>query len=106
MRSRAETGVLARNMFLQTRQTTEPLGVIVLTVANLYLLEKLHGTAAVNSALFLIAGRLKRALPARVEIGRLGFDGFLPIIHTCNDCGRLGQAGSRHHCQHAQISDF
>lgn len=89
MRSRSETSVMARGIFNQKKSASEPLGVIVLTIANLYSLEKLHGTAAVNSALFLIAGRLKRALPARVEIGRLGFDGFLLIMHNCRDCRRL-----------------
>lgn len=89
LRSRSETGQMARDIFDKLPHNTEPLGVIVLTIANLYALEKLHGAAAVNSALFLIASRLKRSLPARVEIGRLGFDGFLLIMRNCTDSGRL-----------------
>lgn len=91
LRSRSETGQMARDIFDDPATQSEPLGVIVLTIANLYALEKLHGVAAVNSALFLIASRLKRNLPARVEIGRLGFDGFLLIMRNCTDSGRLVQ---------------
>ena len=89
LRSHSETGQMARDIFNNSANQAEPLGVIVLTIANLYALEKLHGVAAVNSALFLIASRLKRNLPARVEIGRLGFDGFLLIMRNCTDSGRL-----------------
>ena len=89
LRSRAETDQMARTIFDSQSRLAEPLGVIVLTIANLYTLEKLHGLAAVNSALFLTAGRLRRALPARVEIGRLGYDGFLFIMRSCSDTGRL-----------------
>ena len=89
LRSHSETGQMARDIFNNPATQTEPLGVIVLTIANLYALEKLHGIAAVNSALFLIASRLKRNLPVRVEIGRLGFDGFLLILRNCTDSGRL-----------------
>ena len=89
LRSHSETGQMARDIFNNPATQAEPLGVIVLTISNLYALEKLHGIAAVNSALFLIAGRLKRNLPARVEIGRLGFDAFLLIMRNCTDSGRL-----------------
>ena len=89
LRSRSETGQMARDIFDKLPHNTQPLGVIVLTVANLYTLEQLHGTAAMNSALFLLAGRVKRALPLRTEIGRLGFDGFLLIMRNCTDSGRL-----------------
>ena len=91
LRSRSETGQMARDIFDNPATQSEPLGVIVLTIANLYALEKLHGIAAVNSGLFLMASRLKRNLPARVEIGRLGFDGFLLIMRNCTDSGRLVQ---------------
>lgn len=89
MRSHAETGKMARDIFGRHIHANEPLGVIVLTIANLYALEKLHGLAAVNSALFLTAVRLKRALPANVDVGRLGPDGFLLIMRNCSDSGRL-----------------
>ena len=89
MRSHAETGKMARDIFGHHIHANEPLGVIVLTIANLYALKKLHGLAAVNSALFLTAVRLKRALPANVDVGRLGPDGFLLIMRNCPDSGRL-----------------
>ena len=89
MRSHEKTAQLARQIFDQHLRAGEPLGVIVLTIANLYALEKLHGAAAVNSALFLTATRLKRALPSRVEVGLSGSDGFLIIMRNCSDTGRL-----------------
>ncbi len=88
MRSHEETGQLVGEVFKSFRDNPEPLGVIVLTIANLYALEKLHGAAAVNSALFICAGRLRR-LAAQVEMGRLGHDGFLLIMRNCHESGRL-----------------
>lgn len=89
MRSHEETGQLVGAVFKSFRDKPEPIGVIVLTIANLYALEKLHGAAAVNSALFVCAGRLRRLVPAQVEMGRLGQDGFLLIMRNCHDSGRL-----------------
>ncbi|MES2280080.1 MAG: GGDEF domain-containing protein [Pseudomonadota bacterium] len=89
MRSHEETGQLVGAVFKSFRDKPEPLGVIVLTIANLYALEKLHGAAAVNSALFVCAGRLRRLVPAQVEMGRLGGDGFLLIMRNCHESGRL-----------------
>ena len=89
LRSHEKTMQMAGQTFEQHLRANEPLGVIVLTIANLYALEKLHGTAAVNSALFLTALRLKRALPSRVEVGRSSSDGFLLIMRNCSDTGRL-----------------
>lgn len=88
MRSNAETGELVTDMFRKFREKPEPLGVIVLTIANLYSLEKLHGSAAVNSAFFVCAGRLRRWVPAYVDMGRLGKDGFLLIARNCTDASR------------------
>lgn len=89
LRSHAETGQMVRSVFGRLVHAKEPLGVIVLTIANLYTLEKLHGVAAVNTALYLTAVRLKRALPSGLDIGRLGFDGFLLVMQNCSDSGRL-----------------
>jgi GGDEF domain-containing protein len=89
LRSHAETGQMVRDNFDNRARAGQPLGVIVVTIANLYALEKLHGTAAANSALFLTAVRLKRLLPARVDVGRLGFDSFLLIVQNSFDAGRL-----------------
>ncbi|MES2509951.1 MAG: diguanylate cyclase [Pseudomonadota bacterium] len=89
MRSHEETGQLVGEVFKSFRDKPEPLGVIVLTIANIYALEKLHGAAAVNSALFVCAGRLRRLVSAQVEMGRLGQDGFLLIMRNCHESGRL-----------------
>ena len=55
----------------------------------MYALEKLYGAVAINHALFVTAGRLRRSVPANAEMGRLGTDGFLIIMRKCEDSGRL-----------------
>jgi GGDEF domain-containing protein len=89
MRSHAETGQLVGAIFRSFRDQPAPLGLVVVTIANLYALEKLHGAAAVNHALFVCAGRLRRCVPAHVEMGRLGEDGFLLLMRNCGDSGRV-----------------
>lgn len=64
-------------------------GVVVVSIGNLYALERLHGMAAVNHALFVCAGRLRRAVPAYVEMGRYSGDGFVLLLRDCNDSGQL-----------------
>ena len=89
MRSNAETAELVADVFQKFREKPQPLGVIVLTIANLYTLEKLHGSAAVNSAFFVCGARLRRWVPDHVDMGRLGKDGFLLIMRNCTDPVRL-----------------
>jgi GGDEF domain-containing protein len=89
LRSHAETGQLVGSVFKSFRDDPAPLGVMVLTIANLYALEKLHGSVAINHALFLTAGRLRRVVPTHIEMGRLGHDGFLLLMRNCKDSGRL-----------------
>ncbi|MBX3660116.1 MAG: diguanylate cyclase [Ramlibacter sp.] len=91
MRSHAETGQMVGAAFY--RHEGEPLavGVIALTISNLYALEKLHGRAAVNHALFVCAGRLRRFVPGWVDMGRLGDDGFLLLVRNVRDPERLIQ---------------
>ena len=89
MRSHAETGQLVGDVFRQTDGQTRPVGVIALSIANLYALEQLHGRGAVNLALFICAGRLRRSVPADVEMGRLGEDGFLLLTRNSDDPVRL-----------------
>ena len=91
MRSHAETGHLVGEVFKSFRRQPAPLGIMVLSIANLYALDKLHGAAAVNSAFFVCAERLRRCVPADVEMGRLGGDGFLLLMRNCSDSGRLIQ---------------
>lgn len=89
MRSNSETSNMVNAVFRHYRDQPVPLGVIVVSIANLYVLEKLYGLAAVNHALFVCAGRLRRAVPAHVEMGRLGDDGFLLLMRNCHQTGDL-----------------
>ena len=89
MRSHAETGQLVGDLFRHRDGETRPVGVIAISIANLYSLEQLHGRGAVNHALFICAGRLRRSVPADVEMGRLGEDGFLLLTRDSEDPARL-----------------
>ncbi|MGC1172664.1 GGDEF domain-containing protein [Polaromonas sp.] len=70
-------------------------GVMVVSIGNLYALERLHGAAAVNHALFVCAGRLQRSVPAFVETGRFSADGFVLLIRNCSDSGQLVRLAHR-----------
>jgi GGDEF domain-containing protein len=61
-------------------EATLPIGVIVVSIGNLYTLENLHGRSALNHALFVCAGRLRSCVPNDVEMGRLAEDGFLLLV--------------------------
>ncbi|MCY7319827.1 MAG: 7TM-DISM domain-containing protein [Ramlibacter sp.] len=91
MRSHAETGQLVGDVFKPSEGggESQPIGVIVISIGNLYALERLHGRGAVNHALFVCASRLRRAVPAEVEMGRLGEDGFLLLTRNSEDPARL-----------------
>ena len=89
MRSHQETGQMVGNIFKNFRDKPEPMGLVVLTIANLYALEQLHGVAALNNAFFVCAGRLRRWVPRQVEMGRLGKDGFLLILQNCTGSDQL-----------------
>ena len=89
MRSHQETGQMVGTIFKDFRNKPAPMGVVVLTIANLYALEQLHGLAAVNNAFFVCAGRLRRWVPRNVDMGRLGKDGFLLIMQNCTESKRL-----------------
>ena len=93
MRTHAETGNMVGAAFKRFHDDPVPLGMVVVTIANLYMLEKLYGLAAVNHALFVCAGRLRRSLPGHVEMGRLGDDGFLLLQYNCRDSGALIKLG-------------
>lgn len=89
MRSHAETGQMVGAVFKTTEGEPRPVGVIVISIGNLYALEKLHGRGAVNHALFVCASRLRRGVPTDVEMGRLGEDGFLLLTRDSDDPVRL-----------------
>jgi GGDEF domain-containing protein len=89
MRSHSETGSMVTEIFKSYRKSPSPLGLIVVSIANLDVLEKLYGLAAVNQALFLLAGRLRREVPERVEMGRLGKESFLLLARNCSEGATL-----------------
>jgi GGDEF domain-containing protein len=94
MRSHAETGqMVGLAFFRQHEDTTRPVGVVAVSIGNLYTLENLHGRAALNHALFVCASRLRRCVPVGVEMGRLGEDGFLLLVRGSADPRRLLQLG-------------
>lgn len=66
-----------------------PVGVIAISLGNLYGLQQLHGRGAANHALFVCASRLRRGVPGDVEMGRLGEDGFLLLVRDSEDPVRL-----------------
>jgi GGDEF domain-containing protein len=94
MRSHAETGQMVGLAFFRDHDdTTCHVGVVAISIGNLYTLENLHGRAALNHALFVCASRLRRCVPAGVEMGRLGEDGFLLLVRGSADVQRLVRIG-------------
>lgn len=91
MRSHSETGQMVGDVFFSRNAEARPIGVLAVSIANLYALENLHGRAAFNHALFVCAGRLRRCVPQNVEMGRLGEDGFLLLVPHAADVDRLAQ---------------
>ena len=89
LRSTQETGNMLASVFKAFRAEHATLGVVVLTIGNLYALEQLYGMAAVNNALFVCAGRLKRCVSGAVEMGRLGSDGFVLLLPNCSESYKL-----------------
>ena len=88
MRSHVETGQLVGTVF-SPGAGKSAVGVIAISIDNLYGLEQLHGRGAANHALFVCASRLRRTVPADVEMGRLGEDGFLLLARNSDDPVRL-----------------
>ena len=89
MRSHQETGLMVGAIFKSFRDKPERMGVVVLTIANLYSLEQLHGVPAVNHALFVCAVRLRRTVPSYIQMGRLGTDGFVLVMPQCKESSDL-----------------
>ena len=89
MRTHAETGQMVGAAFKSFRAEPQPMGIVVLTIANLYALEQLHGMPAVNHALFVCAARLRRTVPSQLEMGRLGNDGFVLVMPHCRETATL-----------------
>jgi GGDEF domain-containing protein len=94
MQSTGATGhMIAQAFSRQHQSSTRSLNLIGVAIGNLYALEKLHGRSALNHALFVCAGRLRRCVPADVEMGRLFDDGFLLIARNATDPQRLVRLG-------------
>jgi GGDEF domain-containing protein len=91
MRSHADLSQMVGAAFYTHEGESFAMGVIVVSIGNLLSLEKLHGRAAVNHALFICAGRLRRAVPAKADMGRLSDDGFLILLKNSHDHARLVQ---------------
>jgi GGDEF domain-containing protein len=92
MRSHSETGQMVGDLFFRREDgPSRSIGVIAVSIANLYALENLHGRAAFNHALFVCAGRLRRCVPQYVEMGRLGEDGFLLLLSNPQSMERIVQ---------------
>jgi GGDEF domain-containing protein len=89
MRSHAETGQMVGAAFNHADGLARPVGVIAVSIGNLYALEQLHGRGAVNHALFVCASRLRRTVPGNVEMGRLGEDGFLVLTRQSENPAQL-----------------
>lgn len=96
MPSSLATGYLLGQAFARQRHTpARPLVLIAVSIGNLYALENLHGRGALNHALFVCATRLRRSVPAEMEIGRLFDDGFLLISRNAGQMERLVRMGRR-----------
>ena len=89
MRSHTETGQMVGAVFDHGGGQSRPVGVIAVSIGNLYVLEQLHGRGAVNHALFVCASRLRRTVPGNVEMGRMGDDGFLLVIRDASGPAQL-----------------
>ena len=89
MRSHQETGQMVGAAFKNFRDQPQPMGIVVLTIANLYSLEQLHGMPAANHALFVCAARLRRTVPSHIQMGRLGTDGFVLMMPNCKESSVL-----------------
>jgi GGDEF domain-containing protein len=86
MQSNAGTGHMVDEAFRRQRQNpATPVVLIAVSIGNLYALENLHGRAALNHALFVMASRLRRCVPADMDMGRMFDDGFLVVGRSVRD---------------------
>ena len=86
MSTNVATGHMVGLAFMrQQHHPGRPLVLISVTISNLSALEELHGRAALNHALFVCGSRLRRCVPADVEMGRLFDDGFLLVARDVGD---------------------
>jgi GGDEF domain-containing protein len=94
MQSSAAIGPMVGLAFLhQQEHPARSLILVAISIGNLSALEQLHGRAAHNHALFVCAGRLRRCVPADVEMARLFDDGFLLVERDAGDRQRMLELG-------------
>lgn len=92
MQSDAAAGAMVGLAFVHQQQhPARPLALIAISIGNLSALETLHGRAALNHALFVCAGRLRRCVPADIEMARHFDDGFLLVARDSGDWQRMAQ---------------
>ncbi|HWP12650.1 MAG TPA: 7TM diverse intracellular signaling domain-containing protein [Ramlibacter sp.] len=90
MQSEAAIGHVVGLAFLHQQQNpSRPVMLVAVSIGNLPALERLHGRAALNHALFVCAGRLRRCVPAYVEMARLFDDGFLLVARDAGNRQRM-----------------
>lgn len=95
MPSHTETSQMVDAAFFRHDGERIKVGVLAVTIGNLYALEKLHGRQAFNHALFVCASRLRRSSLRQATLGRLGEDGFLLIMRHMEDAERLIRVARR-----------
>lgn len=92
MKSEAAVGSMVGLAFVHQQQHPgRPLIFIAICIANLQGLERMHGRVALNHALFVCGGRLRRIAPANLEMARLFEDGFLLLERDAEDRQRAVQ---------------
>jgi len=87
--SQARAGRMIGHAFSPRAGVRPPIGMIAVSVVNLYALGNLHGRASLHHGLFVLGRRLRSLIPLGVEVGRLGDDGFLLLMREASEPGRL-----------------
>jgi GGDEF domain-containing protein len=95
MRTHAATAQMLGQTFMRQQGSTRPVLLIAVSIGNLYALENLHGRAALNHALFVCASRVRRSVPAGMEVGRLFDDSFLVVSRDARNLDQLMKVGRR-----------
>jgi GGDEF domain-containing protein len=95
MRTHAATAHFLGHMFMRQQSSSRPVVLIAVSIGNLYALENLHGRAALNHALFVCASRVRRCVPAGMEVGRLFDDSFLLVSRDARNLDQLMKVGRR-----------
>ena len=93
MQTDAASGRAVAEAFERQQHPGRLVVLVAVSIGNLYALENLHGRAALNHALFVTAGRLRRCVPPDIEIERLGDDGFLLVSRNARDLEGLVPLG-------------